>query len=177
MAADISNGSLYLFGGNDDESHFNDLWRYQNGGWTDLTPGGGTKPTARTLTALTFDPVNQRLLLFGGRNASGSQLADLWAFNLGSSSWSQLDPGGGGGDPPARHAHSLTFDWNAGNAVLVGGVSSNGQTFLSETWYYETGGWTQATPPTSPPPTAYHQAVYGNGVIWLVAEGGVWVYE
>ena len=172
MTSHLSSGAVYLFGGNDDESHFNDLWCYDNDTWTNLTPGG-TKPSARTLTALTYDPLNDRLLLFGGRDATGTQLADLWAFDLGSETWSQLSSSG----PSVRHAHSLTYDWNQNHALLVGGVSSDGQTFLSDTWYYDDTGWTQANPTTTLPPTAYHQAVYGDDVIWLVTEGGLWVYE
>ena len=122
--ATAPDGAVYLFGGNDREMYYNDLWRYANGTWTDITPGGDL-PSLRTLAAMTNDFANDRLLLFGGRTVTGTLLADLWAFDLDAGTWQQLDDGGGDG-PSARMAHSLTYDPDTGNTVLVGGVADAG---------------------------------------------------
>ena len=119
---------------------------------------------------------NDQLLLFGGRTVTGTILADLWSFDLTTESWSLLDDGGGGTDPPPRIAHTLTYDPDTGAAVLVGGAAANGKTLFGNTWHYA-GGWTQATPETPIPARAYHQAVYTPAGIVVVSNGEVWRYE
>ena len=142
-----------------------------------MTPGGDL-PSLRTLAAMTNDSANDRLLLFGGRTVTGTLLADLWAFDLDAGTWQQLDDGGGDG-PSARMAHSLTYDPDTGNAILVGGVAdAGGDTLLNDTWHYrEETGWGDADPATALPPVAYHRAVYGDGAILLFSNGEVWQYE
>jgi hypothetical protein len=174
LAADPITGTIYLFGGNDAETYYDDLWRYEDGAWIDITPAAG--PPARTLAAMTYDSDNDRLLLFGGRSVTGTLLADLWAYEPISDTWTLLDDGGGGSDPPARMAHTLTYDPATGNAVLVGGVAVDGEIVLTDTWHYH-GGWVEATPASSPPRPAYHRAVYGDGAIILYSNGEVWRYE
>jgi PKD repeat protein len=175
LAANPISGTLYLFGGNDSTTAFNDLWRYQAGSWSQLSPPN-PKPEARSLAGLTYDPDQNRLLLFGGRTISGTILADLWAYNLAANSWTLLDGGGGGGDPAARMAHSLTYDLAASRAVLVGGVASDGESLLSGTWHYQ-GGWIVANPATAIPARAYHKAVYTDDAIILFSNREGWKYE
>ncbi|MCP4995287.1 MAG: PKD domain-containing protein, partial [Gammaproteobacteria bacterium] len=175
MATNALSNTLYLFGGNHNETHFNDLWHYDNGTWSQFTLTGSL-PTSRTLAALTYVPSNNQLLLFGGQASDGTTLADLWAFDLASQQWTELDPGGGGGDPPARLAHSLSYDPGLGQTVLVGGVAADGFTLLSDTWHYD-GAWLEASPVTTLPATAYHQAVYTDDETIIVADGVVWSYE
>ncbi|MCP4363401.1 MAG: hypothetical protein GY796_35825, partial [Chloroflexi bacterium] len=175
MATNALSNTLYLFGGNHNETHFNDLWHYDNGTWSQFTITG-TLPTSRTLAALTYVPSNNQLLLFGGQASDGTILGDLWAFDLASQQWTELDPGGGGGDPPARLAHSLSYDPGLGQTVLVGGVASDGFTLLSDTWHYD-GTWLEASPAITLPATAYHQAIYDGDEIVVIADGEVWSYE
>jgi hypothetical protein len=183
MAADPISGTVYLFGGNPStgsgqgdgaDSYYNDLWAYDSGGWSIITPTTALSPSARTLADLTYDPDENRLLLFGGRSITGSLLADLWAFDFDTETWSELD-GGGGGGPPGRMAHSLTYDVLAGNVVLAGGIDAD-ETLLGDTWLYQDG-WTEANPTTPLPSRAYHRAVYTDDGIILVSDGEVWKYE
>jgi hypothetical protein len=183
MAADPISGTVYLFGGNPstgsgqgdgEASYYNDLWAYDSGGWSSITPTTALSPSARTLADLTYDPDENRLLLFGGRSITGSLLADLWTFDFDTDAWTELD-GGGGGGPPGRMAHSLTYDGLAGNAVLAGGVDID-ETLLGDTWLYQDG-WIEANPTTALPPRAYHRAVYTDDDIILVSDGEVWNYE
>jgi uncharacterized repeat protein (TIGR01451 family) len=174
IATNPLSNTIYLFGGNDDDNLFNDLWAYENGTWQEIETTSA--PPARTLAALTYDSTQQQLLLFGGRTLSGTLLADLWAFDPASQEWTLLDDGGGGGDPTARQAHTLTYDSATGNAVLIGGTPDGGDTLLGDTWLYQNG-WIEATPATSLPPRAYHQAVYTGAGIIVVSQGEVWKYE
>jgi len=164
-----ANGQLYLFGGNNGTTHYNDLWRYDNGTWTNLASG----PPARTLAALAYDSANNRLLLFGGRMGVGTLLNDLWAFNLGTSTWSQLSPSS---SPPARMGHTLTYNPATTSMILVGG-SGSGNTLLGDTWHYSQNSWTQVYPTTLLPPRAYHQGGYGSNALILFSNGEVWKYE
>jgi uncharacterized repeat protein (TIGR01451 family) len=177
LAADPISGTLYLFGGNDGETDYDELWAYQAGSWGVIMPSGGAPP-ARTLAALAYDSDNDRLLLFGGRSVTGTTLADLWAFDLAASAWIELtDPGGG---PPARQAHSFTYDPDTRQAVLVGGVTGNGDTLLGDTWHYSVqAGWVESNPGMALPPRAYHQVVYDGATQTLVlfSNGEVWRHE
>jgi hypothetical protein len=123
---------------------------------------------------MAYDSENDRLLLFGGRSVTGTLLADLWSFDLASSAWIDLtDPGGG---PPARQAHTLTYDPVSGDTILVGGVAAEGDTLLGDTWHYRNG-WTQAV--SILPPRAYHHMVYNSvtGSLILFSHREVWRYE
>jgi len=174
LATNPISGTIYLFGGNDGETYFSDLWKYENGDWTNITISGA-RPVSRTLAAITYDTDNNRLLLFGGRTVTGTLLADLWAFDPVAEIWTELDDGGGG--PPARMAHSLTYDPATGNVVLVGGLSGDGDIVLNDTWHYNQNGWMEVTPSPAPAQPAYHQAVYGSNAIILFSKGEVWRYE
>jgi hypothetical protein len=95
---------------------------------------------------------------------------------LSTETWQLLDSGGGGG-PPARLGHSLTYDPGLGAAVLAGGSIDNGDTRLGDTWHWDGLDWTEASPTTALPPRAYHQAVYADDAIILFSHGEVWSYE
>jgi hypothetical protein len=167
------NGTVYLFGGNDGTIHRNDLWRYQNGQWDDISPV--TRPPARTHSALAYDPNTNQLLLFGGRSITGTELADLWAFDLTNNQWTLIPDGGGG--PPARLGHTLTYDSATQSVVLVGGSTDNGNTRLGDTWHYRDDQWTEIIPTTALPPRAYHQVIDTGSGLLLFSQGEVWHYE
>jgi len=174
MASNPSGGKIYIFGGNDGDTYFNDMSLY-NGSWTPITyDPTTTPPISRTLAAMTYN--DNHLYLFGGRNVTGTILSDLWDYNLGTAEWTLLDAGGGTG-PPARMGHSLTYDPDTGNLVLAGGTTDDGDTLLGDTWLYQDGDWTNANPVTPLPPRAYHQAVYTDNMIILFSDGEVWKYE
>ena len=171
LAADRVSGAVYLFGGNDSGTYYDDVWRYQAGAWTEVTVSGD-KPAARTLAAMAYDTDRDRLLLFGGRTVTGTLLADVWEFNPVGSTWQLLDDGGGGNGPPARIGHTLTYDPDTTNFVMVGGDA------LGTTWHYRVGlGWTQVTPATPLPAQSYHQAVYTDDAIILFSREAGWRYE
>lgn len=175
MAVDPASGKIYLFGGNNGETYFNDLWVYANEAWQAVVISG-TVPPPRTLAAIDINPADGSLLLFGGRSVTGTALADTWQFDPVTSGWQRKSVAG----PPARYAHTLTYDPMMGRFVLVGGSAEAGDTLFGDTWVYAPAtGWEAPAPATSPPPLAYHRAVYdetGNALI-LVGNGEVWRYE
>jgi uncharacterized repeat protein (TIGR02543 family) len=70
--------------------------------------------------AVAWDPVNSRVLRFGGYDGSVF-LNDLWSFTL-ASGWTQLSPAGG--PPSARDAAALLYDPVRNRMLLIGGNNS-----------------------------------------------------
>jgi hypothetical protein len=121
---------IYLFGGNDGTTYYNDVWRYDGSDWIQVSTNG-TRPTARTHHAIAYDPGNDIILLFGGRDATGTLLADTWQLDVANNdTWSQITSSG----PSARMAHGLAYDPTNDNFVLVGGTNNSGDTILNDTW-------------------------------------------
>ncbi|VAW41735.1 hypothetical protein MNBD_CHLOROFLEXI01-1056, partial [hydrothermal vent metagenome] len=171
---DELNTEVYLFGGNDGTTYFNDVWHYDGADWSQVTTGGSSPP-ARTHHAIAYDSVNDTILLFGGRDATGTLLADSWELALSSDTWSQSGFG-----PSARMAHGLAYDPTNNDFVLVGGANSDGDTILNDTWRYDSGsGWVAASPTQSAPNAAYHLLVYdsANDLFLLFVNGEAWQYQ
>lgn len=110
---------MLVFGGFDGGLR-NDVWEYAppgTGVWRPLSPQGPAPP-GRAQHAAVYDPVRDRVLVFGGDG--GTFLGDLWALNLaGAPAWQALSPTG---TPPSpRREHSLVYDPVADRVILYGG--------------------------------------------------------
>lgn len=106
--------------------------------------GVGERPPPRRDHALFTD--GERLFLFAGR--SGSDLADLWFYDLKADAWSLVDTEG----PPARHGHNAIWDVATERLVVFGGQQSN--TFFNDTWAFDLAGelWSELQTNTAPAP-------------------------
>lgn len=157
MAFDAAHGKTVRFGGLGSTQH----WEWDGAQWTQRCDGS---PPADTCTvpptcyesAMTFEPVRGRLVLFGGSATYGSGTIrdDLWEWD--GVNWTQrcasCTP-----RPYARHWHSLAPD-GRGNVVLVGGATvaefdcRTGTTYSSapnacaDTWSWDGDGWQQLAP-------------------------------
>jgi hypothetical protein len=166
---------IYLFGGNDGTTYYNDVSLYDGSDWTQISTSG-TPPTARTHHAIAYDPGSETILLFGGRDATGTLLADTWQLDLGNDTWTQITSSG----PSARMAHGLAYDPTQEVFVLVGGTNNGGDTILNDTWHYDSSsGWVTASPTQSAPNVANHLLVYNstNDNIILFTSGETWQYQ
>ena len=69
MVYDPPSGRILMFGGGDEEEEnfLNDLWAFDatTNTWTELIPTGAL-PAGRTQSAMAYDPVTRRMILFGG---------------------------------------------------------------------------------------------------------------
>ena len=121
-----------------------------------------------------YDPVKDRLLLFGGW-AADHFVNDVWQLNLsGIPVWSQV-PTTGGGPTPRRH-YAAVYDASANRIVLTGGLDGSG--YKSDTWTLTfdgagNGTWAQQTPVAVPPsPRDGHRAVYDAANNRMLVYGG-----
>jgi hypothetical protein len=96
----------------------------------------GQPPSPRTGATAVYDPVGQRMIVFGGQgpqDAGFARLNDLWALSLapgGPAVWTELAPAGP--LPPARSNHAAALDPVSATMVIQGGDS--GGKVLSDTW-------------------------------------------
>lgn len=102
---------------------------------------------------MAFDSQRGRIVLFGGRAAtgplSGVDLADLWEWD--GTTWSQQSASG----PAARAHHSMIYDPQRGHMVMTGGAAQflpwpNAPVMRGDTWIYDGITWTRDTGPQPP---------------------------
>ncbi|MCA8953163.1 MAG: hypothetical protein KDE27_26865 [Planctomycetes bacterium] len=143
-----------------------------NGGWG-TTGIGMTHPSARTGHTMVTDPQRNRVVLFGGRDATGRR-NDLWEFDVTSLVW--LQPTITGPLPPNRFDHAAAF--HPGNNSSDGRILvTGGAPFRDDIWQYDpwTSTWTDVTPPspaTRPPVRRRAAFAYLDGTDQLVLFGG-----
>ncbi|KAH9868231.1 hypothetical protein J1614_007303 [Plenodomus biglobosus] len=115
------NDKLYLFGGTDGVTWFNDVWTYEprTNSWTDLDCIGYI-PVAREGHSAAL--VNDTMYIFGGRTQEGVDLGDLAAFRISSRRWYMFQ--NMGHSPSARSGHSMT-SFGKHVVVLAGEPSSS----------------------------------------------------
>ena len=144
--------------------------------WIQQTPRN-MPPDPRGGSAYSYDNHTDRLILFGGANAS---YQDVWVLENasgleGTSAWVQLFPSGG--PPPGRVLGTAVYDPSSNSLILHGGCAGNCSPALSDTWVLSNanglGGppaWTQL--PSAPVARAIHTAVYDLGSNRMIVFGG-----
>jgi hypothetical protein len=98
-----------------------DLWAVRlspDPEWIPLT-ALGTPPSARYEHSAIYDPVRDRVLIFGGDD--GALRNDVWELSLSTDPpvWSELSPLGT--PPVARRAHAAVYDPTGDRMMIVGG--------------------------------------------------------
>jgi hypothetical protein len=133
--------------------------------WEELTPPG-EKPEVRCLLTAAFDPVERRMIVYGGQRSG--PLADIWAFDLGSRSWTPLSAGG---RPPGRFFAASFVDAQRRFHVF-GGQTAGGE--VGETWIFDLGSerWSLLEIP-GPPARNGMLAAYADDEDRFVVFGGV----
>jgi hypothetical protein len=152
----------------------NDVWTFGLGPdsvWTLLQPSG-SPPAARLIPTAIFDPVRDRVVVFGGSDGAGACFADVWELTLGSNPvWTQLDVPGP--LPPVRGGHSAIYDPIMDRMVIYGGFNG---TILGDVWALDLAGpaaWTDITPSGPSPAMRYHHtAIYDPLRKCMVIFGG-----
>ena len=141
------NTGVFLVGGADyTGTPMNDMWLWTGTDWSGLELG--LLPPARLNASMSYDPVNQQLVLFGGLGNS-ALLNDTWVFTEGG--WSQTTPSN---PPPARSTQGQVYDPVRQVTVMFGGGGFN------DTWLWASGQWTQETTTNSPSGRYYVNLAY-----------------
>ena len=158
----------------------NDVWvlSHANGlggtaTWSQLSPTG-TAPGVRGDHSGVYDPLSNRMIVYGGQPdcAGGTAYSDVWvltaANGLGSTpTWIQLHPEGG--PPDGRSVHSAVYDAIHNRMIVFGGLKDT-ITPTNSVWVLSNANgltgtpvWTNTIPdgtPGSPSARGYHSAVY-----------------
>jgi len=122
MVYDSARDRIVVFGGRTGNSKqdLNDTWVFKNGDWTQIdTP---TAPPARLLADAVYDPVRDRVVLFGGLtitsdSKSSTPYYDTWEFD--GTTWTQVLSDG-------PHADKPIMVWDAPRLnILMLGVDTN----------------------------------------------------
>ncbi|MHC4663036.1 MAG: Kelch repeat-containing protein, partial [Planctomycetota bacterium] len=106
----------------------------------------GHPPLARGVCQMTHDPINNRMLVYGGADAA-NMFNDIWAFDLtpGEESWKELHPFSGDFPDPLGNYVFVT-DADRSRVILWGGISPFGgyptDTFFFDISGADNGSWT-----------------------------------
>ncbi len=123
---------MLVYGGLGASGYLGDTWSLDldTGAWTQLTTTG-LVPVARARHNAVYDPLRDRMVVFGGNE--GSVMSDtLHALNLASLAWSRLTPKLGA--PSPRQAAGMTYNSRADRLVLFGGQDTAG--VQSDAWVF-----------------------------------------
>ena len=165
---------MVVFGGNDGSSALGDVWTLSLSGspvWSRLSPSG-TPPSARAGHCAVFDPVRDRMVIFGGRSDT-SFLDDAWALSFsGTPAWTRLAPAGAA--PSARDGQSAIYDGARDRMLIFGG--EDGATSLGDLWELSFAGapiWRSLAPAgMSPGARSGHSAVFNPAGNTMLLYGG-----
>jgi len=127
VVLDDAHRRLLVFGGASDSTDLADLWEYRidSQTWAPISAPDG--PSPRDEHSAVIDPVNHRMIVFGGQTlvpgGVRQPLSDMWALSLdGTPTWTRLEDA-----PVQRVAHSAIWDAPRGRMVVVGGAAGNGR--------------------------------------------------
>ncbi|HEY5924301.1 MAG TPA: kelch repeat-containing protein [Kofleriaceae bacterium] len=144
LAYDRRASRVVLFGGGVEPapmgafSVHDDTWLWDGSAWTQAQPA--TKPPPREGAAMAYDPIRQRVVMYGGLTGSTSQLtmaqllADTWEWD--GATWTAVQPLV---SPGPLYRGVMTFDPHRQRIVLAGGLRSIG--FVDEIWEWDGTTW------------------------------------
>lgn len=146
LAWDPTARTIYMFGGQGTAT-YNDLWRYslETRRWSQVaTVGSG--PSPRFGHTLVFDSARRRLIVFAGQ--AGTFYNDVWALNIATGAWGQLD--GAGAAPLSRYGHGAIYDAARDRMVITHGFTTSGR--FDDTWAFDfkTNQWKDISPADRP---------------------------
>lgn len=172
---------LVVFGGQEGSAtaYLGDVWALslaETPAWSQVVPVG-VGPSSRARHSAVYDPVRDRMIVFGGyhagyRGAGAGPLNDVWALSLSDApTWTPIAPIGSG--PSARYGQSAVYDPTRDRVLVFGGF---GQTYLNDVWSLSLRGkphWFALAPTGSlPAPRLEHSAIFDEGGDRMVIFGG-----
>ncbi|HKQ56410.1 MAG TPA: kelch repeat-containing protein [Candidatus Eisenbacteria bacterium] len=166
---------MIVFGGRvpSMNSWFNDVWAMSLAGaptWSQLAPTG-TAPPVRANHSAIYDPIRDRMVVFGGAGA-GLVWNDVRALSLsGTPAWSIA---ASSMSSAGRQGHTAIYDAPRDRMIVFGGSSTTG--YLNEVWALSFAGsplWNQLSPAgTIPSARNAHTTIYDPARDRMVVFGG-----
>jgi hypothetical protein len=144
LVYDPSGDRVILYGGEGDGTRYPDTWSLSLTGtptWTQLTPSG-TPPLGRSRHGAIYDPLRDRMVMFGGSSLIAPYYQnDAWALSLsGPPAWTPLSPTG---TPPLRRQGlSAVLDPARDRMLVFGGGSDLMPTLSNDVWALNLAGGT-----------------------------------
>src|SRR5882762_8085837 len=96
MIYDSARSRVVLFGGIDAQGNYlNDMWEWDGATrkWTNVTPAGGDMPLPRASFGMAFDPVRQKVVVYGGlvsiQYSNVGIIGDTWEWDSATRTWTQ----------------------------------------------------------------------------------------
>ncbi|MCI4345975.1 MAG: hypothetical protein L3K07_04405, partial [Thermoplasmata archaeon] len=143
LAWDPSDGYVLLFGGENLASFAQSItWSYANGTWTNLTSLVTGTPPPLVAPELAYDPSSHTLIEFGGQGITNVPSGATWSYH--NRTWTNLSATVGTAPSP-RDFQAMSTDSTDSQILLMGGTSNLGSSWLSDTWTFKAGHWTNVT--------------------------------
>ena len=136
FAYDEANKVGVFFGGRFTDGHLiNDVWFFNRSSitWTKKYPI--VKPMERYHLGMTFNPIDETFIVFGGDNENlpNRAMDDTWIYNPRTNTWAEVQSTL---NPPARCKHKMVFDQHHNKAILFGGIGESFSVNYNDLWIF-----------------------------------------
>jgi hypothetical protein len=166
VAYDSKRNRVLAFGGycpcrGKDAGRYPDLLELRNNRWEIIS----TTERPVTDAGMVYDSRRDRLVLFGGSDASRTSVGDTWEFD--GERWTKFE----GAGPGARSAFSMAYDQRRGRTVLLGGYAAGARAPSAETWEFDGVVWARIATEGPSPRAGAGMAYDANRGVVLVFGG------
>jgi hypothetical protein len=146
MVYDPKRDVVVMFGGATSPGDSTWEWHSSSGTWELQQQQSGIRPSRRYGHALVYNPISEKVLLYGGIDETSGSNSETWEWNGETDNWEKT----GSGPEPSRWGHAMAFDSATNKVVVFGGSyrhASLGDGDLFDVWDYDGETWQNRTYP------------------------------
>lgn len=171
-----STGQLVQFGGTTgyEAPTSTRLFDPKTGAWTTVAAPSRSRMAARAHSAMAWDPVHKKVVLFGGRMSA--VMGDTWLFDPASRTWTQAATRCKAGTtcPLPRSGHKMVWSSVLGRIVLFGGEpGGTAGVVYNDVWTFDGAAWTKLATIDPPAGRAHFGMAEDPSTGRIVVFGGV----